>query len=101
MGVLYYGASSEPVHLDDRTLAHLKTVIITKLRRQEGFAVTCRPADGDDAGRVVIWIHPAIPLRFEFDEPEPSHLNREWLERLATSANVHGGITLVEEHATS
>ena len=99
MGVLYYGASSDPVRLDDRTLAHLKTVIIAKLRRQEGSTVTCQPPAGEGAGRVVIWIHPAIPLRFEFDETEPPDLNRDWLERLATSANLHGGITLVEEHA--
>lgn len=33
MGMLFYGASAEPIFIEDRALAHLKVVIATKLRR--------------------------------------------------------------------
>ncbi|MDN3311369.1 hypothetical protein QWJ90_10540 [Microbacterium oryzae] len=98
MGVLYYGSEAAPIHIDDRTLAHLKVVIVTKLRRHEGFAVSWRHPEGEPVGRSTIWVHPAVPLRFEFDEPVAPELNRAWLEELAVSANVLGGVTLVEEH---
>jgi hypothetical protein len=100
VGVLYYGSEAAPIHIDDRTLAHLKVVIVTKLRRHEGFAVSWRHPEGEPVGRSTIWVHPAVPLRFEFDEPVAPKLNRAWLEELAASANVLGGVTLVEEHVT-
>ena len=49
-------------------------------------------------GRSTIWLHPSIPLRFVFDEPEPPPLSRTWIEELAHSANSSGGIALVDEH---
>lgn len=101
MGTLYYGASASPIHIEDRALAHLKVVIISKLRRDESFAVSWRHPEDQPAGRSTIWVHPAIPVRFEFEEPVAPELNREWLEELAQSANALGGITLVEEHIIS
>ncbi|MGK9221250.1 MULTISPECIES: DUF7882 family protein [unclassified Microbacterium] len=98
MGVLYYGANASAIHIDDRALAHIKVVIISKLRRDESFSVSWRHPDEGESGRSTIWIHPAIPLRFEFDEADAPALNREWLEELAVSANALGGIQLVEEH---
>ncbi|GLJ60238.1 hypothetical protein GCM10017576_03670 [Microbacterium barkeri] len=98
MGVLYYGANASAIHIDDRALAHIKVVIISKLRRDESFSVSWRHPDEREGGRSTIWIHPAIPLRFEFDEADAPTLNREWLEELAVSANALGGIQLVEEH---
>ncbi|GAA4189869.1 hypothetical protein GCM10022219_06270 [Microbacterium oryzae] len=98
MGVLYYGANASAIHIDDRALAHLKVVIISKLRRDESFSVSWRHPEEEDNGRSTIWVHPAIPLRFEFDEPQAPPLNREWVEELAVSANALGGIQLIEEH---
>lgn len=98
MGVLYYGANASAIHIDDRALAHLKVVIISKLRRDESFSVSWRHPEEEDNGRSTIWVHPAIPLRFEFEEPEAPRLNREWVEELAVSANALGGIQLIEEH---
>lgn len=97
MGSIYYGGSEDPIHIEDRTLAHLKVVIATKLRRSESFTVTWQHPDDQPAGRTTIWLHPSIPLRFVFDEPEPATLSREWIEELANSANSSGGITLVPE----
>ena len=98
MGTIYYGGSATPINIDDRALAHLKVVIATKLRRSESFTVTWRHPDDQPRGRSTIWLHPSIPLRFVFDDPEPTELSREWIEELASSANSSGGITLIAEH---
>lgn len=98
MGTIYYGGSATPIHIEDRALAHLKVVIATKLRRGESFTVSWEHPDDQPRGRSTIWLHPSIPLRFVFDDPEPAKLSREWIESLANSANSSGGITLVAEH---
>jgi len=98
VGTIYYGGSATPIHIDDRALAHLKVVIATKLRRSESFTVTWQHPDDQPRGRSTIWLHPSIPLRFVFDDPEPTELSRSWIEELASSANSSGGITLVAEH---
>ncbi len=98
MGTIYYGGSATPIHIDDRPLAHLKVVVATKLRRGESFTLSWRHPDDEPRGRSTIWLHPSIPLRFVFDEPEAPALSREWLEELAQSANSSDGMMLVAEH---
>ena len=98
MGSLYYGDAHDPILIEDRALAHLKVVIATKLRRNESFTLSWRHAEGAPVGRSTIWLHPSIPLRFVFDEPEPPPLSRTWIEELAHSANSSGSIALVDEH---
>ncbi|WP_314423682.1 hypothetical protein [uncultured Microbacterium sp.] len=100
MGSLYYGASA-PISIEDRALAHLKVVVATKLRRNESFTLSWQHDDGDQQGRSTVWLHPSIPLRFVFDEPEAPELSRRWIEELAHSANSSGGITLIAEHVES
>lgn len=98
MGTVYYGGEATPIEIEDRTLAHLKIVIATKLRRGESFTLSWRHPDDQPRGRTTIWLHPSIPLRFVFDDPEPTELSRTWLEELANSAHSSGGIQLVAEH---
>lgn len=98
MGTIYYGGSATPIHIEDRALAHLKVVIATKLRRGESFTVSWQHLPDEPRERSTIWLHPSIPLRFVFDDPEPAELSRSWIEDLAQSANSSGGITLVSEH---
>lgn len=98
MGTIYYGGTNVPIHIEDRALAHLKVVIATKLRRGESFTLSWRHGDDEPRGRSTIWLHPSIPLRFVFDEPEPPELSRSWINELATSANTSGGIQLIDEH---
>ena len=98
MGTIYYGGGATPIHIEDRALAHLKVVIATKLRRGESFTLSWRHADDEPRGRTTVWLHPSIPLRFVFDDPEPALLSRDWIEELANSANSSGGIMLVPEH---
>ncbi|MBB6389763.1 integrase [Microbacterium thalassium] len=98
MGTIYYGGSDTPIHIEDRALAHLKVVIVTKLRRNETFTLSWQHPDDEPRGRSTIWLHPSIPLRFVFDDPEPTELSREWISDLANSVSSTGGIMLVAEH---
>ncbi len=97
MATLHYGPSVDPIHIEDRALAHLKIVIATKLRRNESFTLSWKHPDGEPGGRSTIWIHPSIPLRFVFDEEEPPSINMKWVEQLMHTANSSGGIMLVDE----
>ena len=98
MGTIFYGGSATPIHIEDRALAHLKVVIATKLRRSESFTLSWQHPDDQPTGRTTIWLHPSIPLRFVFDDPEPPELSRQWIEDLAHSANSSGGIQLIPEY---
>lgn len=101
MGLIYYGGTAEPIHVEDRALAHLKVVIATKLRRNESFTLSWKHPEGDPPGRSTIWLHPSIPLRFVFDDPAPPELLAEWITAMANSANSSGGITMVTEDMLS
>ena len=94
MGTIYYGGSDTPIHIDDRALAHLKVVIATKLRRGESFTVSWRHPDDQPGGRSTVWLHPSIPLRFEFDSAEAEKVDRDYLEQMAKSAASSGGLTI-------
>ena len=98
VGTLYYGDSGTPIGIEDRALAHLKVAITTKLRRGESFTLSWQHSDEQPRGRSTLWLHPSIPLRFVFDEPETPELSRTWIEDLMRSANSTGGIRLVPEH---
>lgn len=97
MGTLFYDSSANPINIEDRALAHLKVVIATRLRRHESFTLSWEHPDGEPGGRSTIWLHPSIPLRFVFDDPEPPELNAHWIETLMNSVSSTGGILLVDE----
>jgi hypothetical protein len=94
MGTLYYSGAATPIRIEDRALAHLKVVATTKLRRNESFTVSWQHREDEPFGRSTIWLHPSIPLRFTFDDPEPCDLSQAWIAQLAESANATRGITL-------
>lgn len=97
MGFLLYGRPAEEIEIEDRILAHVKIVILTKLRRDQAFAFSFEhDVDGDD-GRSTIWIHPSIPLHFKFDETRQPEINRPWLEQLMIAANSGDGLRLIPE----
>ncbi len=97
MGTLYYGDARTPIAIDDRALAHLKFVILAKLRRNEGFGFSWVKGLGEGSGRSTIWVHPSIPLHFEFNGNRAPTLNRAWLEALTQQAATSGGLTIVDE----
>ena len=93
MGTLFYGAKGTEITFDDRQLAHLKVVIVAKLRRDEKFTLSW---EGDD-GRSTIWLHPAIELQFTFDERVRPPLNRGWIDQLMATANSGDGMRVIPE----
>lgn len=100
MGKLLYGLPSVEIELTDRELAHVKVVVVTKLRRSEMFSLTIdgRIAEHPD-GRRIFWIHPSIPIQFQFDGQGDEPLNRTWLEELMAAANGGGSLRLSAEPA--
>ncbi len=98
MGIVYYGGGETPIHIEDGVLAHLKIVITTKLRRNESFTLSFQNSKDEPAGRTTVWLHPAIPLRFVFDDPVAPELDAQLIRDLANSANTSGGIALKPEH---
>lgn len=97
MGKLVYGSAATHIELDDRTLAHLKFVIIMKLRRDEKFTLSWQHGQEGGGGRTSIWIHPTIPLQFVFNGGKAPQLNKAWIEALMLSANSTGGLQLIDE----
>ncbi|WP_241972834.1 ATP-dependent DNA ligase [Cryobacterium cryoconiti] len=81
----------------DRTLAHLQSVINTKLQRAEGFHFTWADDPAGGSGRNTIWIHPGIPLSFTFTSSKQALLNQRWLEALIRTANTVTGLEVVPE----
>lgn len=94
MGRLRYDGHSDPILIEDETLAHLKIVISTKLRRQESFMMTWRPVAAGVDKRATIWIHPAIPLQFGFDAAEPPRIDPHRVQEIMQALNSSGELVL-------
>ncbi len=100
MGTLHYAdADNVSVTMTDRQLAHVKFVMVAKLRRGEPFTFSWDKSEAEGGGRASIWVSKEIPLTFEFDSAEPQEMNRQWLEQLAASASTVSGLSLTEEPA--
>ncbi|RFA10935.1 hypothetical protein B7R54_18260 [Subtercola boreus] len=93
---MMYGGPDAIAEFDDRTLAHLRAAIVDKLKRSEPFALHFSNQGRGAAGHTVLWLHPAIPLRFHF-AGRTGPLNRAWVEAMLDSANNASGLMLVEE----
>ena len=99
MGQLIYGPSHDSFEFDDRTLAHFRVVIITKLRRRESFTLTWDISMANGSGRISLWLDPSIPLQFRFDGSREPVLNRAWIEALASVAASTTGLIPLPEPA--
>jgi hypothetical protein len=99
MGSLIYGSPGSSLEMDDRLLAHLQLVIITKLRRNEQFLLSWDQDEAYDRGHTAIWINSAIPLHFKYIGSRRPVLNRVWTEALMDSANSSGGLRVIPEPA--
>ena len=84
---------------DDRALAHLQIVIGAKLRRNESFYFSWKDDLSIGDGRNVVWLHPALPLRFKYSGGRMPRINREWIVQLTNSSNSAGGLQLLPEPA--
>ena len=98
MGMLIYGTPGVEIVIADRTLAHLRVVVLAKLRRDERFVLSW-----DDASTGMtrtVWLHPAIPLQFEIATDPRLVLNRAWIEALTASSNSGAGLRVIPEPQT-
>jgi hypothetical protein len=98
VGKLIYD-STTAVDFDDRLLAHLQIVIGGKLRRNESFYFSWRDDQDVGDGRSVIWMHPALPLRYKYVGGRMPMINRAWIDELTRSANSAGGLMVSPEPA--
>jgi len=94
MGRLEYNSARPAIEVDDETLAHVKIVIGTKLRRQESFMMTWLPDAKSNAGRLTIWMHPSIPLIMAFDASTMPAIDPKRIERMMELLNARGELVL-------
>lgn len=95
MGRFIYDSAGVSVDLDDRTLAHLRIVVMNKLRRSESFMFDVDVGDG--SGRRGFWMHPSVPLQFHFYGSRQPRINRAWIEDLMQAASSPHGLSIVPE----
>lgn len=95
MGRFIYDTAANAVEIDDRTLAHLRIVVMNKLRRAEPFMFDVEVGDG--SGRRSFWIHPSVPLQFHFFGSRAPRINRVWVEELMQAASGPGGLMILPE----
>ena len=95
MGKLMHESAGRGIEIDDRTLAHLRLVIMNKLRRGEAFMFDIDMPDA--GGHRILWIHASMPLAFSFYGSRQPRINRDWLEALMAAANSPAGLTIVPE----
>lgn len=98
MGRFIYDTIGNAVDIDDRTLAHLRIVVMNKLRRSESFMFDVEVGDG--SGRRSFWIHPSVPLQFHFFGSRNPRINRAWTEELMHVASGPNGLTITPEPDT-
>lgn len=96
MGYLTYGNTTASIEVDDALLVHLRAVTVTKLRRNESFALTIPTCNG---AVETLWIHASIPLRFVFDG-DPA-LHRPLLASMMEAANSAAGLDITRPEYTA
>jgi hypothetical protein len=97
MGTFYYGDARLAVVIDDRALAHMRIVVLAKLRRNESFAFSWFKGIDRNGGRSTVWIHSGLTMQFDFAGSREPEINRQWIEDLFASANRNIGMTITPE----
>lgn len=95
MGRFIYDTNANSVDIDDRTLAHLRIVMMNKLRRSEPFMFDVEIGDG--SGRRSFWISPSVALQFHFFGSRQPRINRVWVEDLMLAASGPNGLSILPE----
>jgi hypothetical protein len=94
MGTLFYGSARISIHVDDVMLAHLRALITTKQRRNEGFLVSWTDALEVGDGRSSVWIHPYADLHYKFEESHIPQLDADLLEEMSKNSSTSRGVEL-------
>ncbi|MBK0419637.1 hypothetical protein JD276_11395 [Leucobacter sp. CSA1] len=98
MGTLIYGRSLK-FEFDDRTLEHVKVVVLARFRKRESFLLSWTQRDARGKGSMSVWISPDIPLGFQFEGDARGPLSREWIEALTKLSYTNQGLVIVPERA--
>lgn len=99
MGYLHIGHAGYATEIEDRTLAHLKVIILTELRADRPLSLTLPHPVREGSGRDTFWITPRTDLRFHFQGGRAPRLNRAWLRALAESVTADTGLYIMDEPA--
>ncbi|HEY8590819.1 MAG TPA: hypothetical protein VIL55_14835 [Naasia sp.] len=95
MGAFFYDRWR--YEFEDRALAHLRHVLITRLRRGESFELSWNIPIEAGSGRQSLWMHPNVPLRFTFDDAHIHPISRAWIDALMGSSFTTAGLQFVPE----
>lgn len=96
MGTLFYGDARTPIAIEDRALAHIKIVVLSKLRRGEGFGFSW-DEKGTNKGRSTVWLNSSSTLQFEFTGARETTIDNSWVDALTVAAESSLGLTLVDQ----
>ena len=96
MGRFVYD-SNVKVEFEDRLLAHLQAVIMSKVRRGESFSFTWKDDVSTGGGRTSVYIHPSVSMVFKFYGGRTPQLNPAWLQAMTYNANSGRGLYIVSE----
>ncbi|MGG7463288.1 hypothetical protein [Plantibacter sp. YIM 135347] len=95
MGILHYG--TERAELDDRALAHVQLLIVSKLRKQEAFLLSWTVEPQHGSGRISVWVDAGVPIGFRFDGSRAPAINRAWLEHMVEQSFTVTGTEVTSE----
>jgi hypothetical protein len=101
MGYLIYDRGTTELFIDDRTLAHLQIVMLSKLRRHESFAFSWKDSATTGDGRSTIWITPTSSLRFRYQGSRTPTPNKAWVTALLAAASSSTGLQVIPEPAAT
>ena len=95
MGYLVHGGNE--YEFEDRLLAHLKTVIGQKLKKQESFFLSWTKSPGEGSGRISVWLSPYTTIAFRFAGSRPPELSVAWVKVLAAMSHTSRGLVVLSE----
>lgn len=78
--------------IDDRLLAHLRIVIMNKLRRNEGFMLQLPVNEG--VRQASLWIHASNALVLQFYGGREPAIDRDLVDQMMHDASGSDGLTL-------
>ena len=89
MGYLHYSNAAR-FEFEDGLLTHLRAVSLSKLNIQESLFFTWTYAESQHS----IWLHPSMPLHFEFEVQSTPKLDPAVLDELIALSNSPGGLRI-------
>ncbi|MFD4422363.1 ATP-dependent DNA ligase [Agromyces sp. NPDC058484] len=96
MGTFTYNGTLT-VEFEDRLLAHLQWVIMTKLRRNESFIFSWTKAEEAGGGRTSVWIDRHIPVVFDYPTSVVPEMSREWATGLMNTTFQVAGLQIIPD----